>query len=333
MAAKQLAFKEDARLAIKKGVSKLANAVKTTLGPRGRNAVLDKGWGSPTITKDGVTVAEEVELKDPYENLGAKLVKEVSSKTSDVAGDGTTTATILAEAIFNNGLKCISAGANPAALNRGMKAAVDAIVEKLEQMSKPVKDQKDITNIGTIAANNDIEAGKMIANAMDKVGKDGVITVEEGKSLSTDVTIVEGMQFDRGYLSPSFVTDKDAMKVELKDAYVLIHEEKISAIKGIVPLLEKIAKSKRPLLLMSEDVEGEALATLVVNNLRGTVSCAAIKAPGYGDRRKAIMEDISILTGGKAVFKDLGIQLENIELSDLGTAKKINIDSENTTIV
>ncbi|MGR3173211.1 MAG: chaperonin GroEL [Candidatus Scalindua sp.] len=333
MAAKQLLFREDARMAIKRGVSKLANAVKSTLGPRGRNAVLDKGWGSPTITKDGVTVAEEIELKDPYENMGAKLVKEVASKTSDVAGDGTTTATVLAEAIFNNGLKCVSAGIDPVALNRGMKIAVDNIVEKLLSMSKKIKDQAEIANIGTIASNNDIEVGKMIATAMEKVGKDGVITVEEGKSIDSDVEVVEGMQFDRGYLSPHFATDKDNMKVELKDAYVLIHEEKISNIKGIVPLLEKVAKTKKPLLIIAEDIEGEALATLVINNIRGTIICAAVKAPGYGDRRKAMMDDIAVLTGGKAVVKDLGTQLENIELNELGTAKKINIDSENTTIV
>ncbi|KKL49568.1 hypothetical protein LCGC14_2314220, partial [marine sediment metagenome] len=333
MAAKQLLFREEARLAIKRGVSKLASAVKCTLGPRGRNAILDKGWGGPTITKDGVTVAEEIELRDPYENLGAKLVKEVASKTSEVAGDGTTTATILAEAFFNNGLKCVSAGADPMALNRGMKVAVDKVVEKLGDMSKKIKDQTEIANIATIAGNNDSEIGNMIANAMEKVGKDGVITVEEGKALGTDVEIVEGMQFDRGYLSPHFVTDKDNMKVELKDAYVLIHEEKISTIKGIVPLLEKIAKAKRPLFIIAEDIESEALATLVVNNLRGTVTCAAVKAPGYGDRRKAMMDDIAMLTGGKAIFKDLGIQLETVELNELGTARKINIDSENTTII
>jgi len=333
MAAKQLVFGEDARMAIKRGVTKLANAVKSTLGPRGRNAVLDKGWGSPTITKDGVTVAEEIELKDPYENMGAKLVKEVASKTSDVAGDGTTTATVLAEAIFNNGLKCISAGIDPVALNRGMKIAVDNVVKKLLSMSKKVKDQTEIANIGTIASNNDSEVGKMIASAMEKVGKDGVITVEEGKSINSDVEIVEGMQFDRGYLSPHFATDKENMKVELKDAYVLIHEEKISGVKGIVPLLEKVAKAKKPLLIIAEDLEGEALATLVINNIRGTITCAAVKAPGYGDRRKAMMEDIAILTGCKAVVKDLGIQLENVGLDDLGTAKKINIDSDNTTIV
>lgn len=333
MAAKQLLFKEEARLAMKRGISKLARAVKCTLGPRGRNAVLDKGWGSPTITKDGVTVAEEIELKDPYENLGAKLVKEVSSKTSDVAGDGTTTATVLAEAIFNNGLKCVSAGAHPMALNRGMKAAVDAVTARLKKMSKEVKDHTEIASIGTIASNNDSEIGKMIASAMDKVGKDGVITVEEGKGLGTDVEIVEGMQFDRGYLSPHFATDKENMKVELKDAYVLIHEEKISTIKGIVPLLEKVSRAKKPLLIIAEDIESEALATLVVNNLRGTITCAAVKAPGYGDRRKAMLEDLAILTGGKTIFKDLGVQLENVELSDLGKAKKINIDSENTTIV
>ncbi|OHC01414.1 MAG: chaperonin GroL [Planctomycetes bacterium RIFCSPLOWO2_12_FULL_40_19] len=333
MAAKQLVFGEDARMAIKRGVTKLANAVKSTLGPRGRNAVLDKGWGSPTITKDGVTVAEEIELKDPYENMGAKLVKEVASKTSDVAGDGTTTATILAEAIFSNGLKCVSAGLDPVALNRGMKTAVDTVIEKLLSMSKKIKDQTEIANIGTIASNNDSEVGKMIANAMEKVGKDGVITVEEGKGIDSDVEIVEGMQFDRGYLSPHFATDKENMKVELNEAYVLIHEEKISSIKGLVPLLEKVAKTKRPLLIIAEDIEGEALATLVINNIRGTIACAAVKAPGYGDRRKAMMEDIAILTGGKAVVKDLGTQLETVELNELGTAKKINIDSENTTIV
>jgi len=333
MAAKQLLFKEDARMAIKRGITKLAGAVKCTLGPRGRNAVLDKGWGSPTITKDGVSVAEEIELKDPYENMGAKLVKEVASKTSDIAGDGTTTATVLAEAIFNNGLKCVSAGVDPVSLNRGMKAAVDSIVEKLQSMSKKIKDQAEIANIGTIASNNDSEVGKMIANAMEKVGKDGVITVEEGKGISSDVDVVEGMQFDRGYLSPHFATDKENMRVELKDAYVLIHEEKISNIKGIVPLLEKVSKTKKPLLIIAEDVEGEALATLVINNIRGTIVCAAVKAPGYGDRRKAMMDDIAILTGGKAVVKDLGTQLENVELTDLGTVKKVNIDSENTTIV
>ncbi|MGR3294344.1 MAG: chaperonin GroEL [Candidatus Scalindua sp.] len=333
MAAKQLLFKEDARMAIKRGVTKLASAVKCTLGPRGRNAILDKGWGSPTITKDGVSVAEEIELKDPFENMGAKLVKEVASKTSDIAGDGTTTATVLAEAIFNNGLKCVSAGIDPVALNRGMKIAVDNVVEKLESMSKKIKDQSDIANIGTIASNNDSEIGKMIATAMDKVGKDGVITVEEGKSITSDVDVVEGMQFDRGYLSPHFATDKDNMKVELKDAYVLIHEEKISNIKGIVPLLEKVSKTKKPLLIIAEDIDGEALATLVINNIRGTIVCAAVKAPGYGDRRKAMMDDIAILTGGKAVVKDLGIELESIELKDLGTVKKVNIDSENTIII
>ncbi len=333
MAAKQLLFKEDARMAIKRGVTKLASAVKCTLGPRGRNAVLDKGWGSPTITKDGVSVAEEIELKDPYENMGAKLVKEVASKTSDIAGDGTTTATVLAEAIFNNGLKCVSAGIDPVALNRGMKAAVDSVVKKLESMSKNIKGQSDIANIGTIASNNDSEIGKMIASAMEKVGKDGVITVEEGKSITSDVDVVEGMQFDRGYLSPHFATDKENMKVELKDAYVLIHEEKISNIKGIVPLLEKVSKTKKPLLIIAEDIDGEALATLVINNIRGTIVCAAVKAPGYGDRRKAMMDDIAILTGGKAVVKDLGIELESIELKDLGTVKKVNIDSENTIII
>ena len=294
---------------------------------------LIKGWGSPTITKDGVSVAEEIELKDPYENMGAKLVKEVASKTSDIAGDGTTTATVLAEAIFSNGLKAVSAGVDPVALNRGMKAAADSVVEKLQGMSKKIKDQSEIANIGTIASNNDSEVGKMIANAMEKVGKDGVITVEEGKGITSDVDIVEGMQFDRGYLSPHFATDKDNMKVELKDAYVLIHEEKISNIKGIVPLLEKVSKTKKPLLIIAEDVDGEALATLVINNIRGTIVCAAVKAPGYGDRRKAMMDDIAILTGGKPVVKDLGMQLESLELTDLGTVKKVNIDSENTIII
>lgn len=331
--AKQLAFNEEARAAIAKGVSKLARAVKSTLGPRGRNAVLDKGWGSPTITKDGVTVAEEIELKDPYENMGAKLVKEVASKTSDVAGDGTTTATVLAEAIFTEGLKSIAAGCDPMALNRGMKKAMDKVIEELKGLSKNVKDQRDIANVGTIAANNDPDIGKMIADAMEKVGKDGVITVEEGKGLQISVDVVEGMQFDRGYLSPHFVTDPDDMLVELKEPYILVHEEKITAIKSLVPLLEKIAKSGKPLLIIAEEVEGEALATLVVNKLRGVLSCAAVKAPGYGDRRKAMLEDIAILTGAKAIFKDLGIKLEDIGINDLGRAKKVSIDANNTTII
>ena len=331
--AKQLAFKEDARAALARGVSKLARAVKSTLGPRGRNAVLDKGFGSPTVTKDGVTVAEEIELKDPYENMGARLVREAATKTSTVAGDGTTTATVLAEAIYTEGLKSVTAGADPLALNRGMRKAVDLVVEKLKKLSKSIKDQSEIANIGTIAANNDTEIGKMIASAMEKVGKDGVITVEEGKSLTTEVEVVEGMQFDRGYLSPHFITNPDDMKVELENPYILIYEDKISGIKGIVPLLEKIAKAGAPLLIIAEDVESEALATLVVNKIRGTISCAAIKAPGYGDRRKAMLEDIAILIGGKAIFKDLGIQLENVELKELGRAKKVTIDAENTIII
>ena len=331
--AKQLIFNEDARAAIARGVSKLAKAVKITLGPRGRNAVLDKGYGSPTVTKDGVSVAEEIELKDPYENIGARLVREVASKTSDVAGDGTTTATVLTEAIFLEGLKCVTAGADPMALNRGMRTALDKVVEKLKEMSKKIKNQTEIASIGSIAANNDPEIGKMIANAMEKVGKDGVITVEEGKGLETSVDVVEGMQFDRGYLSPHFITNPDSMEVEFKEPYILIYEDKISAIKGLIPLLEKIAKTGKPLLIIAEDVEGEALATLVVNKLRGTISCAAIKAPGYGDRRKAMLDDISILTDGKAIFKDLGIQLENIDIRELGCAKKVTIDADNTTII
>lgn len=331
--AKQLAFNEEARAAIARGVSKLARAVKSTLGPRGRNAVLDKGWGSPTVTKDGVTVAEEIELKDPYENMGAKLVKEVASKTSDVAGDGTTTATVLAEAIFTEGLKSIAAGCDPMALNRGMKKAMDKVIEELKGLGKNVKDQRDIANVGTIAANNDPDIGKMIADAMEKVGKDGVITVEEGKGLQTSVDVVEGMQFDRGYLSPHFITDPDNMLVELKEPYILVHEEKITAIKSLVPLLEKIAKCGKPLLIIAEEVEGEALATLVVNKLRGVLSCAAVKSPGYGDRRKAMLEDIAIITGAKTVFKDLGIKLEDIGINDLGRAKKVSIDANNTTII
>ena len=331
--AKQLAFNEEARAAIARGVTKLARAVKVTLGPRGRNAVLDKGYGSPTVTKDGVSVAEEIELKDPYENTGAKLVREAASKTSDVAGDGTTTATVLTEAIFLEGLKCVTAGADPMALNRGMRKAMDKVVEKLKETSKKIKSQTEIASVGSIAANNDPEIGKMIADAMDKVGKDGVITVEEGKGLETSVEVVEGMQFDRGYLSPHFVTNPDSMEVEFKDPYIFIYEDKISSIKGLVPLLEKIAKTGKPLLVIAEDVEGEALATLVVNKLRGTISCAAIKAPGYGDRRKAMLDDIAVLTDGKAIFKDLGIQLESIDIRDLGRAKKVTIDADNTTII
>ena len=333
--AKQLIFESEARNAIARGVEKLARAVKSTLGPRGRNAVLDKGYGSPNVTKDGVTVAEEIELKDPNENMAVQLVKEVASKTSDVAGDGTTTATVLAEAIFKEGLKNVTAGANPLALTRGINAAVEKIIQHLKKMSKPidVKVKGEIANVAAIAANNDAQVGKDIADAMEKVGKDGVITVEEGKSLETTVDVVEGMQFDRGYLSPYFVTDADRMETVLENPLILIHEEKISAVKGLVPLLEKASKAKRTLLIIAEDVEGEALATLVVNRMRGIIDVAAVKAPGYGDRRKEMLEDIAVLTGAQAIFKDLGIELENIELSSLGKAKKVIINSENTTIL
>jgi chaperonin GroEL len=329
---KQLSFNQEAREALKEGVIKLAAAVKSTLGPRGRNAVLDKGWGGPTVTKDGVTVAEEIELKDPYENLGAQMVKEVASKTSTIAGDGTTTATVLAEAIFLEGLKNVTAGADAMAINRGIRKAVDAVIEYLKKISTPVKGAEDIKHIAAIASNNNAEIGAMIADAMDKVGKDGVITIEEGKTMETHVDVVEGMQFDRGYLSPHFITNPDNMTVELENPYILIHEEKISVVTKLVPLLEKLAQSKQPLLVIAEDVEGEALATLVVNKLRGTLRCAAVKAPGYGDRRKAMMDDIAILTDGKALFRDLGIDLESVKIQDLGRAKKVTITSENTTI-
>jgi chaperonin GroEL len=337
MAAKQLAYEEDARKALLAGVEKLASAVKSTFGPRGRCAVLDKGWGAPNVTKDGVTVAEEVELRDKYENCGAQLVKEAASKTSDVAGDGTTSATILAEAIFREGLKQIVAGHDANAVNRGIEAAVRAVVEALKGLSRPVKvDPKkldDLINIASISANNDRTIGEILAKCYERVGKDGVITVEEGKSLETTFDVVEGMQFDRGYLSPHFVTNPDNMEVVLDKAFVLVYEDKISSVTKLVPLLEKVAKSKRPVLIIAEDVEGEALATLVVNKLRGIVQVAAVKAPGYGDRRKAMMEDIAILTGGKAIFKDLGIELDNISISDLGQAKRIRIDADNTTII
>ncbi|NOZ22321.1 MAG: chaperonin GroEL [Planctomycetes bacterium] len=333
MAKKHLAFEAEARDAVKEGVVKLARAVKSTLGPRGRNAILDKGWGGPTVTKDGVTVAEEIELTDKNENMGAQMVKEAASKTSDVAGDGTTTATVLAEAFFLNGLKNVTAGADPLSLNRGMRKAVDKVVERLKEISTPVKGKEEISAIATIAANGDTTIGKMIAEAMEKVGKDGVITVEEGKGLDTMVEVVEGMQFDRGYLSPHFITDPDSMSVELRDAYILIHEEKISNAKNLVPLLEKVSKAKKPLLIIAEDIEGEALATLVVNKLRGIISCAAVKAPGYGDRRKAMLEDISILTNARPIFKDIGVQLESIGIEDLGTAKRIEIDNDNTIII
>lgn len=331
--AKQLLFEEDARRKMCEGVSKLAAAVKVTLGPRGRNVVLEKKFGSPTITKDGVTVAKEVDLEDPYENMGAQLVKEVAEKTSDIAGDGTTTATVLTEAIFREGLKNVTAGANPMALKRGIDKAVEEVVENLKKLSKQVKEKKEIAQVATIAANYDQTIGELIADAMEKVGKDGVITVEEGKSAQTTLDLVEGMQFDQGYLSPYFVTDAERMETSLDDPYMLIFEKKISAMKDLLPLLEKVAKAGRPILIIAEDIEGEALATLVVNKLRGTLQCAAVKAPGYGDRRKAMLEDIAVLTGGRAITEDLGIKLENIQLEDLGRAKRVKIDKENTTVI
>jgi len=335
MAAKMLAFDEEARAGLMAGVEKLARAVKSTLGPRGRNAVLDKGWGAPTITKDGVTVAEEIELKDKYENMGAQLVKEAASKTSDVAGDGTTTATVIAEALFKEALRNITAGADAMALNRGIQKAVSAVGRQLETTSKPIRLNRpeDVAQVATISANGDARIGKDMADAFAKVGKDGVITVEEGKGLETVVDVVEGMQFDRGYLSPHFVTDPDRMETVLERPLILIHEEKISNAKNLIPLLEKISKGNRPLLIVAEDVDGEALATLVVNKLRGILQCCAVKAPGYGDRRKAMLEDIAILTGGEAVMKDLGVELDNISIDVLGTAKKVTIDDDDTTIV
>ncbi|MER3414851.1 MAG: chaperonin GroEL [Gemmataceae bacterium] len=333
MTAKMLAFDQEAREALRRGVGKLARAVKITLGPKGRNVILQKSFGSPTVTKDGVTVAKEIELEDKYENMGARMVREVASKTSDVAGDGTTTATVLAEAIFNEGLRAVVAGVNPMLMKRGVEKAVEDVVEKLKKMSIKVKDKKDMQNVATVACNFDYEIGEKIAEAMERVGKDGVITVEEGKTLQTTVEFVEGMQFDRGYLSPYFVTDPQRMECVLEDPYILIHEKKISAVKDLVPLLEKVAQSGRPLLVIAEEVEGEALATLVVNKLRGVFKCCAVKAPGYGDRRKAMLEDIAILTGGRALFEDLGIQLENVTLRDLGQAKKVVVDKDNTTII
>jgi chaperonin GroEL len=330
---KQLKFDEEARAALLKGVNVLAQAVKATLGPKGRNVVIDKKFGSPTITKDGVTVAKEIELKDGYEDMGAQMLKEVASKTSDIAGDGTTTATVLAQAIFKEGLKNVTAGANPMALKRGIEKAVDAVVEELKKLSKSTKDKKEIAQVATIAANNDKTIGNLIAEAMEKVGKDGVITVEESKSADTVLDVVEGMQFDRGYLSPYFVTDSERMECVLEDPLILIHEKKISVMKDMLPLLEQVARSGKPALVIAEDVEGEALATLVVNKLRGTLHCSAVKAPGFGDRRKAMLEDIAILTGGKAITEDLGIKLENIKLEDLGRAKKVAVDKDNTTIV
>ncbi len=333
MTAKMIAFDQEAREALRRGVAKLAKAVKVTLGPRGRNVILQKSFGSPTVTKDGVTVAREIELEDKYENMGAKMVKEVASKTSDVAGDGTTTATLLAEAIFLEGLRAIVSGVNPVFLRQGIEKATRDVVEKLKSMSIKVKDKKDIQNVAAVASNNDQEIGEKIAEAMERVGKDGVITVEEGKGLETTVEFVEGMQFDRGYLSPYFITDPQRMVCELEEPYILIHEKKISAVKDLLPLLERVVQTGRPLLIIAEEVEGEALATLVVNKLRGVFKCAAVKAPGYGDRRKAMLEDIAILTGGKAIFEDLGIKLENVQLRDLGQATKVIIDKENTTIV
>ena len=331
--AKMIAFDQEARDAMRRGVAKLARAVKITLGPRGRNVILQKSFGSPTVTKDGVTVAKEVDLEDVYENMGARMVREVASKTSDVAGDGTTTATLMAEAIFNEGLRAVVAGVNPIQLKQGMEKAVSDISEKLKKMSISVKSKKETAQVGTIAANNDPEIGELLAEAMDRVGKDGVITVDEGKSLATEVEWVEGMQFDRGYLSPYFVTDPQKMECVLEDAYVLICEKKISNIKDLVPLLEAVVNAGKPLLIVAEDVDGEALATLVINRLRGTFKCCAIKAPGYGDRRKAMLEDIAILTGGTALFESLGKKLENLTIAELGRAKTVMIDKDNTTII
>src|SRR6266498_2100578 len=330
--AKRITYSEEARQAILRGVNKLADAVKVTLGPRGRNVVIEKKFGSPTITKDGVTVAKEIELKDELENAGAQMVREVASKTSDTAGDGTTTATVLAQAIYREGIKNVTAGANPMDVKRGIELAVKAAVEEIDKMAKPVEG-KDIAHIGTISANNDEEIGGIIAKAMDNVGKDGVITVEEARGLETVLEVVEGMQFDRGYLSPYFVTDPDRMECVYEEVYLLIHEKKISGMKDLLPVLEQVAKSGRPLLIIAEDIEGEALATLVVNKIRGTLQVCAVKAPGFGDRRKAMLEDIAVLSGGRLISEDLGIKLENIKLEDLGRAKRITVDKENTTIV
>jgi len=330
--AKQVVHGEESRSAILRGINQLADAVKITLGPKGRNVVIDKKFGSPTITKDGVTVAKEIELKDPLENMGAQMVREVASKTSDVAGDGTTTATVLAQAIFREGVKTVAAGANPMALKRGIDKAVERAIQEIQRMAKPVKGDA-IAQVGTVSANGDATIGNIIAKAMDQVGKDGVITVEESKTMETSLEVVEGMQFDRGYLSPYFVTDAERMEVSLENALILIHEKKISSMKDLLPLLEQVAKLGKPLLIIAEDVDGEALATLVVNKLRGTLNVAAVKAPGFGDRRKAMLEDIAILTGGKVISEDLGIKLESVQLSDLGKAKKITIDKDNTTIV
>ena len=333
MAAKQLLFDEAARQSILRGVNILTDAVKATLGPRGRNVIIDRKFGAPNITKDGVTVAKEIELKDPYENMGAQLLREVASKTSDVAGDGTTTATVLAYAIYKEGMRHVTAGANAIDLKRGIDKAVDVVVDELKKMSKPVAEKKEIAQVGTISANNDPSIGELIAEAMDKVGKDGVITVEEAKSMATTLDVVEGMQFDRGYISPYFITDPERMECTLDDAFILIHDKKISSMKDLLPVLEQIAKMGRRLLILSEEVEGEALATLVVNKLRGTLQVCAVKAPGFGDRRKAMLEDIAILTGGTVISEDIGLKLENVKINDLGRARKITIDKENTTIV
>jgi len=331
--AKQILYAEHARSAILKGVNQLADAVKATLGPKGRNAILDKKFGAPTITKDGVTVAKEIELKNPYENMGAQLIREVASKTSDVAGDGTTTATVLAQAILREGVKHISAGANPMELKRGVDKATEVVTGELKKLSRPCQSKKEIGQIGSISANNDETIGDLIAEAMDKVGKDGVITVEEAKSMSTSLDVVEGMQFDRGYISPYFVTNAERMEASLEDAFLLINEKKVSAMKDLLPLLEQVAKMGKPLVIIAEDVEGEALATLVVNKLRGTLNVAGVKAPGFGDRRKAMLEDIAILTGGQVISEEVGLKLENVKLTDLGRAKRVTIDKDNTTIV
>ena len=333
MAVKKIAYDQEARERMRDGVRQLARAVKVTLGPRGRNVIIEKSFGSPTVTKDGVSVAKEIELEGKYENLGAQLVKEVASKTSDVAGDGTTTATVLAEAIFEEGIKNVTAGANPVALKRGIEKAVEAVCEKVQKIKIDVKGKKEIAQVGSIAANNDEEIGGILSDAMERVGKDGVITVEEGKSLETEVVWVEGMQFDKGYLSPHFATNQEKMEAELENPFILVHEKKISSIKDMLPLLEKIAQSGRPLLIIAEDIEGEALATLVVNKLRGVFKCCAVKAPGFGDRRKAMMEDIAVVTGGKAIFEDLGINLEGLGTADLGSAKKVIVGKDECTIV
>lgn len=333
MAPKVIMFEQQARDKILKGVNIMADAVKSTLGPKGRNAILEKSWGSPTVTKDGVTVAKEIELEDKFENLGAQMLKEVASKTSDVAGDGTTTATVLAQAIYREGIKMVAAGASPMELKRGIDAAVDAVVAKLKELAKPTKDKREIAQVGTISANNDATIGNIIAEAMEKVGKEGVITVEEAKAMETSLDVVEGMQFDRGYLSPYFVTDPERMEVSLDEPYILIHEKKISNMRDMLPLLEQVAKMGKPLLIVAEDVEGEALATLVVNKLRGTLTACAVKAPGFGDRRKAMLEDIAILTGGQVISEDLGLKLENVTLNDLGRCKRVTVDKDNTTIV